>query len=171
MCPVNPASNECVRKRVNTLDKRYVIPSCNYFSKVALSVLYAKHQGEIERGVTAVECFGTTTDLRSSRTMEPYRNPTIHYIDGDFTMKFYPRDHTEESIAQELKETMASWSFHEKRHVCITTDNWSNAVEVASLNKWMRLQYFEPQTPSSIWWVAEYIKKWGYNLCWCVWIL
>ena len=33
MCPINTVSNEGFRKMVNTLDKRYVIPSRNYFSK------------------------------------------------------------------------------------------------------------------------------------------
>ena len=32
-------SNEGIGKMVNTLDKRYVIPSHNYFSKVALAAL------------------------------------------------------------------------------------------------------------------------------------
>lgn len=99
--------------------------------------------------VTAVEYFATTTDLWSSRTMEPYMSLTIHYIDGNFAMKsrclqtsFFPQDHTGESIAQGLREAMASWSLQEERLVCITTDNGSNVVKAASLNKWTRLQCF-----------------------------
>lgn len=149
VCPINTVSNEDFRKMVKTLDKRYVIPSRNYFSKQALPALYEKLRGGIERDVTAVEYFATTTDLWSSRTMEPYMSLTIHYIDGNFAMKsrclqtaFFPQDHTGESIAQGLREAMASWSLQEDRLVCITTDNGSNVVKAASLNKWTRLQCF-----------------------------
>ena len=87
MCPINTVSNEGFRKMVNTLDKRYVIPSRNYFSKQALPALYLNRWGEIQRDVTAVEYFATTTDLWSSRTMEPYKSLTSHYINGNFAMK------------------------------------------------------------------------------------
>ncbi|KAK0140110.1 Zinc finger BED domain-containing protein 1 [Merluccius polli] len=149
MCPINTVNNEGFKSMVKTLDKKYVIPSRNYFSKVALPALYEKRRGEIEREITAVEYFATTTDLWSSRTMEPYLSLTIHYIDDDFTMKsrclqtsFFPQDHTGEAIAQGLREALASWSLPEERQVCITTDNGSNVVKAASLNKWMRLQCF-----------------------------
>ena len=87
MCPINTVSNEGFRKMVKTLDKRYVIPSRNYFSKQALHALYEKRRGEIQRDVTAVEYFATTTDLWSSRTVELYMSLTIHYINGNFAMK------------------------------------------------------------------------------------
>ena len=81
--------------------------------------------------------------------MVPYLSLIIHYIDDDFTMKswclqmsFFPQDHTEEAIAQGLWEALASWSLQEERQVCITTDNGSNVVKAAPLNKWMRLQCF-----------------------------
>ena len=47
MCPINTVTNEGFKFLVNTLDKRYVIPSRNYFSKVALPAMYTKHRGEI----------------------------------------------------------------------------------------------------------------------------
>ncbi|KAM8723706.1 E3 SUMO-protein ligase ZBED1-like isoform 2-T2 [Acanthopagrus schlegelii] len=42
----------------------------------------------------------------------------------------------------ELREALASWSLREEKQVCITTDNGSNVIKAASLNKWMRLQCF-----------------------------
>ena len=54
----------------------------------------------------------------------------------------FPQDHTRDAIAQGLREAMASWSLQEERLVCITTDNGSNVVKAASLNKWTRLQCF-----------------------------
>ncbi len=149
MCPINTVSSEGFRKMVKTLDKKYAIPSRNYFSRVALPALYEKCRGEIQRDITAVSDFATTTDLWSSRTMEPYMSLTIHYIDSDFTMKtrclqtsFFPQDHTGEAISQGLKEALASWSLQEERLVCITTDNGSNVVKAVALNKWTRLQCF-----------------------------
>ncbi|XP_036940317.1 E3 SUMO-protein ligase ZBED1-like [Acanthopagrus latus] len=149
MCPISAVSNKGFKSMVKILDKKYVIPSRNYFSKVALPALYEKCREEIEREITTVEYFATTTDLWSSRTMEPYMSLTIHYIDDDFTMKsrclqtsFFPQDHTGEAIAQGLREALASWSLREEKQVCITTDNGSNVIKAASLNKWMRLQCF-----------------------------
>lgn len=111
--------------------------------------MYRKRRGEIERDLANIKYFATTTDLWSSRTMDPYMSLTIHYIDEDFAMQsrclqtsFFPQDHTGESIAQGLREAMASWSLQEDRLVCITTDNGANVVKAASLNNWTRLQCF-----------------------------
>lgn len=149
MCSINTVTNEGFKFLVNTLDKRYVIPSRNYFSKVALPAMYRKRRGEIERDLANIKYFATTTDLWSSRTMDPYMSLTIHYIDEDFAMQsrclqtsFFLQDHTGESIAQGLREAMASWSLQEDRLVCITTDNGANVVKAASLNNWTRLQCF-----------------------------
>ena len=121
MCPINTVCNEGFKKIINILDKKYVIPSRNYFSRVALPALYAKRRGEIERDLTVVEYFATTTDLWSSRTMEPYMSLTVHFIDGDFAMQsrclqtaFFPQAHTGELIAQGLREAMASWGLQEE---------------------------------------------------------
>lgn len=85
-------SNEGFRKVVNMRDKRYVIPSRNYFPKVALPELYAKNRGEH---------FGSTTNLWSSRIIEPYISLTVYYTDN-FKMQnqslqtpFYPQDQNE----------------------------------------------------------------------------
>lgn len=87
MCPINRVSSEGFKNMVKVLDRRYVIPSRNYFSKVVIPALYEKRHWETKRENAAVENFTTTTDLWSSRTMEPYMLLTIHYIDNDFTMK------------------------------------------------------------------------------------
>ncbi|KAF3856838.1 hypothetical protein F7725_017561 [Dissostichus mawsoni] len=76
------------KQLVNTLDKRYAMPFRHYFSRSALPALYDKCRGEVERDVAAsADYFATTTDLWSSRTMEPYISLTIHYIDADFNLK------------------------------------------------------------------------------------
>ncbi|KAI2655656.1 E3 SUMO-protein ligase ZBED1 [Labeo rohita] len=78
MCPINTVINEGFRKMVKTLDKKYVIPSRNYFPKVALPALYEKCRGGIEREITAVEYFATTTDLWLHLAVEnAMRDPRI----------------------------------------------------------------------------------------------
>lgn len=90
MCQINTMINEGFKFLVNTLDKRYVIPSHNYFSKVALppwTTMYSKRRREIESDLANVKYIATTTDLWSSRTMEPYMSLTVHYIYEDFAMQ------------------------------------------------------------------------------------
>ncbi|ROL48813.1 hypothetical protein DPX16_22332 [Anabarilius grahami] len=55
MCSINTVTNEGFKFLVNTLDKRYVIPSRNYFSKVALPAMYRKRRGEIERDLANIK--------------------------------------------------------------------------------------------------------------------
>lgn len=101
-CPIN-VTNEGLKFLVNTLDKWYVIPLHNYFSMVALPVMYRKRRGEIESDLANVKYFATTTDLWSSRTMDPYMSLTVHYINENFAMQlmlakvFFPRKITQES--------------------------------------------------------------------------
>ena len=67
MCPVSTVSNQGFKQLVNTLDKRYAMPSRYYFSRSALPALYDKCRGEVERDVASADYFATTTDLWSSR--------------------------------------------------------------------------------------------------------
>ncbi|KAI2646520.1 E3 SUMO-protein ligase ZBED1 [Labeo rohita] len=66
-----------------------------------------------------LEYFAATTDLRSSRTAEPYLSLTVHFIDSELEMKskllqtsFFPQDHTAEFIAAGLKEAMSAWGLN-----------------------------------------------------------
>lgn len=149
MCPISTVSNPGFKTLVKTLDKRYVLPSRKHFSRVALPALYDKCRAEVEKDVSTAEYFATTTDLWSSRSMEPYISLTVHYIDADFAMKtkclqtaFFPDDHTGINIADGLKQAMAAWNLEEDKLVCITTDNASNVKLAAELNGWIRLQCF-----------------------------
>ncbi len=80
MAPINTVCSAGFKKLINTLHKRYVIPSRNYFSQVALSSLYAKCRESIESDLQKIEFYSTMTDLWSSRTMEPYmsQNSSLH---------------------------------------------------------------------------------------------
>lgn len=149
MCPISTVNDPGFKALMKTMDKRYVLPSRKYFSRVALPALYDKCRAEVEKDISTAEYFATTTDLWSSRTMEPYISLTVHYIDADFTMKtkclqtaFFPDDHTGVDIADGLKQAMAAWDLKEENHVCITTDNASNIKLAAEINGWVRLQCF-----------------------------
>lgn len=149
MWPINSVSNQGFKALINTLDKRYVLPSRNHFSRVALPALYTKCRGDVEKDVSAAAYFATTTDLWSSRTMEPYMSLTVHYVDTDFNMKskclqtaYFPEDHTGILIAQGLREAMAAWGLPEDKLVCMITDNAGNITLAAELNQWTRLQCF-----------------------------
>ncbi len=111
--------------------------------------LYAELRENVEKELCDLKYFATTTDLRSSPTMEPFLSLTIHYITDDWNLgsrclqtSYFPAEHTAEEIAQGLKEALESWGFKEESQVCITTDNGTNVVKAASLNDWTRLQCF-----------------------------
>ena len=74
---------------------------------------------------------------------------TIHYITSDFELKsrcletvYFPDDHTGENTAAGLQDALNSRDLSEQNQVCITTDNASNLVKAAEINKWTRLQCF-----------------------------
>ncbi|KAL2085940.1 hypothetical protein ACEWY4_019260 [Coilia grayii] len=149
MAPINTVQHDGFRKMINILDKRYSMPSRNYFSKVALPAMYNEQWAIVEAELREVRYFSATSDLWSSRTMEPYMSLTVHFIATDFTMKnrclqtaFFPEDHTGEALAQGLKEALASWNLEEEKMTCITTDNGQNIVKAVSINNWTRLQCF-----------------------------
>ncbi|XP_051962423.1 E3 SUMO-protein ligase ZBED1-like [Xyrauchen texanus] len=149
MAPINTVQNEGFKAMIKTLDKRYSLPCRNYFSSVALPGLYTQCRITVEEELQNMQYFAATTDLWSSRTMEPYLSLTVHFITNDFNMRsrclqttFFPADHTGEELAQGLKDSLNSWSLEEDKMVCITTDSGANIVKAASLNKWTRLQCF-----------------------------
>lgn len=99
MAPLETVNQTGFKKMLNTLDKRYIIPSRTHFSQAALPALYKKGRGKIKDELKQAEFYSTTSDLWSSRTMEPYISLTIHYIDGDFKLRnkclqtaYFPQD-------------------------------------------------------------------------------
>lgn len=96
-----------------------------------------------------MEYYAATTDLWSSRTVEPYISLTVHFINREFQLRsrclqtaYFPEDHTSENIAMGMREAVAAWGLDDTRLVCITTDNAANMVKAAAQNEWTRLQCF-----------------------------
>lgn len=83
---------------VERLDKKYMIPSHNYFSKVALPALFEKCWGEIEREITADKYFA---------------NYNWHVPDNVFADIIFPTRLQGEAITHRLWEALASWSLQE----------------------------------------------------------
>ncbi|XP_073714924.1 E3 SUMO-protein ligase ZBED1-like [Misgurnus anguillicaudatus] len=147
--PFNVVTKEGFKNLIQTLDKRYTIPSRTYFSQVAIPQLYVECRNKTEAELMHVEYYATTTDLWSSRTTEPYLSLTVHFINDDFELKtrclqtaYFPADHTGQNIAQGLKECLSSWHLNEEGQTCITTDNAANVIKATELNDWTRLQCF-----------------------------
>ncbi|XP_039519610.1 E3 SUMO-protein ligase ZBED1-like [Pimephales promelas] len=149
MVPAYIVSKDGFRRLIQTLDKRYQLPSRTHFTRVAIPEMYEKCKAGVEYELKKVKFYATTTDMWSSRTMEPYMSLTVHYIDDNYEIKsrclqtaYFPENHTGENIAQGLKEALASWGLCEDQQVSITTDNGSNIVKAVTLNNWTRLQCF-----------------------------
>jgi len=128
MVPAYIVSKDGFRRLIQTLDKRYQLPSRTHFTRVAIPEMYEKCKAGVEYELKKVKFYATTTDMWSSRTMEPYMSLTVHYIDDNYEIKsrclqtaYFPENHTGENIAQGLKEALASWGLCEDQQVSITT--------------------------------------------------
>ncbi|KAK0131088.1 Zinc finger BED domain-containing protein 1 [Merluccius polli] len=87
MMPINTVTRFGFLSLVHILDRRYEVPSRNYFSDVAIPNLYEKCRTTVESELGQVEYFACTTDLWSSRTTEPYISLTVHFLDWEFQLK------------------------------------------------------------------------------------
>ncbi|XDV25933.1 hypothetical protein PO909_029757 [Leuciscus waleckii] len=148
MVPLNTVEKEGFKQMIKTLDPRYEMPSRKYFSQVAIPNLYQKHRAKIETDLATVLHFAATTDMWSSRTMEPYLSLTVHFISDEWVLlshclqtSYFPDDHTGELLAAGLKEAFDSWG-SEQKLVAITTDSGANIKKAIELNNWTRLQCF-----------------------------
>lgn len=151
MMPIHTVEKKGFKKLLIVLDKRYQIPSCNYFSQVAIPQLYEQCRKVVqaEFGVRKIEYFSSTTDLWSSRTTEPYISLTVHYITPEYELvskclqtSYFPEDHKGQNISVGLRDALDSWGLRPAHQVAITTDNRSNIKKAAELKKWQRLQCF-----------------------------
>lgn len=134
---------------LRVLDARYTVPSRKYFSDVALPQLYNATRQKITRELKDIDFYAATTDLWSSRTMQPYMCLTVHYIDENWNLRnvclqtaYFPEDHTGEMIGQELKDALSSWELSEERLTCMTTDSGTNVIKALKDNKWPNLKCF-----------------------------
>ncbi|XP_039465202.1 E3 SUMO-protein ligase ZBED1-like [Oreochromis aureus] len=131
------------------IDKRYELPSRKYFSKTIIPSMYSTEREKVAAELRYVKHVAATSDLWSSRTMEPYISLTVHYIDNKWELRtrvletaYFPSDHTGEMVGQGLRVMLSAWDISEEDLVAITTDNGPNIVKAVKLNKWTRVQCF-----------------------------
>lgn len=101
--PIIATHNRGLKKMINTLNKCYVIPSWNCFSKAVLSVRYTNLGGRIPTDLKKAEHFAIR-DL--------FTGLTVHSISSDLTMTalqttFPPQEYSIETIGQGLREVLA----------------------------------------------------------------
>ena len=123
MHPMSAVEGEGFKKLIQTLDKRYALPSRHHLSRVVLPNMSQKCR--VAKEVSKADDFAAMTDLWSSRTMEPYISLTLRFIDTEFSLRvrclqtaFMPEDHTGQNIAHGLREALAEWGLNEEKLVC-----------------------------------------------------
>ncbi len=112
--PVNTVSKEGFVGLINKFDRRYQLPSRNYFSHVAIPQMYDTCVKTVSSELCQVDFYASTTDLWSSRTTEPYMSYTVHFLTQDFELRtrclgvvYFPESHTSENIAHGLRDVFS----------------------------------------------------------------
>lgn len=103
LCTVSKAG---FQKMIQTLDKRYQVPSLSCFSRISISEMYTKCKASVEFELKQVKYYATISDMRSSRTSEPYMSLSVHFISDYFEMKIWC-----------LQKGILSWRPHGRKPV------------------------------------------------------
>ncbi len=86
MVPFQTVERRGFKAMIRAIDPRYEVPSRKYFTETEMPKLYAELRENVEKELCDLKYFATTTDLWSSRTMEPFLSLTIHYITDDWNL-------------------------------------------------------------------------------------
>jgi len=71
MLPIRIVEKEGFKALVKNLDPHNELPSRKYMSKKAIPDLYSKTRESVKSQISTTKYFAATTDIWSSRTMEP----------------------------------------------------------------------------------------------------
>lgn len=149
MLPMYAVEKPGFRRMLAVLDKWYEPPSRTYMSKIAIPHAYSITKERVVNDLSHVKYFSATTDCWSSQGMKPYLSYTIHYVDDDWALQslclqtlYLPEDHTASNLAEELEETLRSWSLDVTRQACITTDSASNIKWATEDLDWRHISCF-----------------------------
>ena len=139
--PIYVVEKNGFKKMMAAFDKRYEVPSRNYFSRTGIPALYETTRETVSKEVLSAEYFSATTDMWSSVGMKPYLSFTVHF-DLSFTVHFVvcdwklhsrclqtafmPEDHTADNLSAALSDVLDAWQLSSAKQVAITTDNGSN---------------------------------------------
>ncbi len=134
MVPFQTVERRGFKAMIRAIDPRYEVPSRKYFTETEMPKLYAELRENVEKELCDLKYFATTTDLWSSRTMEPFLSLTIHYITDDWNLgsrclqtSYFPAEHTAEEIAQGLRKRLSHGGLKKKAKfalLLITERTW-----------------------------------------------
>ena len=133
---------------VKMLAKFNNLPSRNYFSRLAIPLLYSEVKNNIQQQVNNGQFFyAGTTDLLSSLISEPYLSYTIHYKDKQWNLcanclqtHYMPEAHTGINLRESVESTLSQWGLDPEKEICITTNSRSNIKLACQLLGWQRLR-------------------------------
>ena len=105
MAPIATVECKGFKHLMKTVDKRYGLPSQKYFSKTVIPSMYRPEREKVAAELRYIKHVAATSDLWSSRTMDPYISLTVHYIDENWKLRtrvlaYFPSDHTGEMVEQ-----------------------------------------------------------------------
>ncbi|KAK0155080.1 Zinc finger BED domain-containing protein 1 [Merluccius polli] len=78
MVPIYTVEKPGFQHLLHTLDPRYKLPGRKHFGEVVLPRMYNTTRAKVTNKLGDVQFFSATTDLWSSRTMQPYLSLTVH---------------------------------------------------------------------------------------------
>ena len=111
---------------IEKLNRRYEVPSCNYFSCTALQTLYDETCLAVASSLndSGVKFFAATTDLHWMPYTIHWMPYTIHYINSTwepkchtFKTRYLLEDHIGENIKEELLTILNEWNLPEQKQV------------------------------------------------------
>ena len=116
--PLYTVEKPAFRGMLKEFDSHFPVEAI--FHELLFPTLYEQTRSSVAAEVQEIEFFSATTDLWSSKTMEPYLSYTIHYVGSDWQMhsrclqtSFCSEDHTGENLAAALRASLESWNLDE----------------------------------------------------------
>ena len=122
------------QKRPRFFSSLELVWFCDVRPRAKHGPVYNCTREKIAKELVGVLFYSTTTDLWSSRKMQPYMSLTVHFINDKWALwrvclqtAYFPEDHKAGLVAQGLKDALSSWNLAEDQLVCMTTDSgtWS----------------------------------------------
>lgn len=145
--PVYIVEKAGFRNLMQNLDKRYDVPSRNFFMYNEIPKMYNETRSIISAQLrpTPNKFFSCTTDLWTSRTVDIYMAVTVQFITQSWEMQSWClgcsalySDHTADTLKEALEEIITdSWGLDMANMAGITTDNVSNNRKAFSEYTWI----------------------------------
>ncbi|XP_063757877.1 E3 SUMO-protein ligase ZBED1-like [Eleginops maclovinus] len=145
--PVYIVEKAGFRNLMQNLDKRYDVPSRNFFMYNEIPKMYNETRAIISAQLshTPNTFFSCTTDLWTSRTVDTYMAVTLQFITQSWEMQSWClgcsalySDHTADTLKETLEEIITdSWGLDMANMAGMTTDNASNNRKAFSEYTWI----------------------------------